>query len=140
MAAGTLFHPFRALGYVTADVPFAVQRRGRNTFLTVSAGKAWQLYNCAKLTLIFVGQPVRALLLPLRARAAARARRQRPRARLQLRRCSLWRLPLPRQLERSITALASKDDYTFAAYGPHVAVFRRRVRAAARQTRTRGGV
>ena len=59
MAAGTLFHPFRALGYVTADVPFAVQRRGRNTFLTVSAGKSWQLYNCAKLTLIFVGQPVR---------------------------------------------------------------------------------
>ena len=133
MAAGTLFHPFRALGYVTADVPFAVQRRGRNTFLTVSAGKAWQLYNCAKLTLIFVGQPVRALLLPPRARAAVRPRRQRPRVRLQLRRCSLWRLLFPRQLERSITALASKDDYTFAAYGPHVAVFRRRVRAAARQ-------
>ena len=69
MATGTLFHPFRALGYVTANVPFAVQRRGRNTFLTVSAGKAWQLYNCAKLTLIFVGQPVRA-----RRRRAASAR------------------------------------------------------------------
>jgi len=55
-----LFHPFRALGVVSTDVPFAVQRRGRATFLTVSAGKAWQLYNCAKLTLIFVGQPVRA--------------------------------------------------------------------------------
>jgi hypothetical protein len=60
--------------------------------------------------------------------------------RLQPRHVSLWRLPLPRQLERSITALASKDDYTFAAYGPHVAVFRRRVRAAARQTRARGGM
>jgi hypothetical protein len=58
-ATGALFHPFRALGYITADVPFAVQRRGRNTFLTVSAGKAWQIYNCAKLTLIFVGQTVR---------------------------------------------------------------------------------
>jgi len=71
---GTLFHPFRALGYVTANVPFAVQRRGRNTFLTVSAGKAWQLYNCAKLTLIFVGQPVRALL---RARRGVRGATQR---------------------------------------------------------------
>jgi hypothetical protein len=54
-----LFHPFRALGYITAAVPFSVQRRGRATFLTVSAGKAFQIYNCAKLTLIFVGQPVR---------------------------------------------------------------------------------
>ena len=55
-----LFHPFRALGYVTSDVAWAVQRRGRSTFLTVSAGKSWQTYNCAKLTLLFVGQPVRA--------------------------------------------------------------------------------
>lgn len=115
--AGTLFHPFRALGYVTANVPFAVQRRGRNTFLTVSAGKAWQLYNCAKLTLIFVGQPVRAPLPPRQDALPCRAA-------LALRR----RLLCPPQLERSITALASKDDFTFAAYGPHVAVFRRRAR------------
>ena len=72
MATGALFHPFRALGYVTAGVPFAVQRRGRNTFLTVSAGKAWQIYNCAKLTLIFVGQPVRLRLRHGRAARAAR--------------------------------------------------------------------
>ena len=127
-SGGTLFHPFRALGYVTADVPFAVQRRGRNTFLTVSAGKSWQLYNCAKLTLIFVGQPVRC------AAAAARARGSGRPAGLACgcgrSKVSRWRLLLPRQLERSITALASKDDYTFAAYGPHVAVFRRRARAA----------
>ena len=70
----SLFHPFRALGYVTANLPFAVQRRGRNTFLTVSAGKAWQLYNCAKLTLIFVGQPVRAPLPACRGRSAGRQR------------------------------------------------------------------
>ena len=56
-----LFHPFRALGYITGDVPWAIQRRGRSTFLTVSAGKSWQTYNCAKLTLLFVGQPVRVL-------------------------------------------------------------------------------
>lgn len=41
------------------------------------------------------------------------------------------------QLERNITALAAKGDYTFAAYGAHVAVFKRRVPAA--HTRTRPG-
>ena len=55
-----LFHPFRCLGTITDAVPFAVQRRGRTTFVTFAAGKYWQLYNCAKLTLIFVGGPVRA--------------------------------------------------------------------------------
>ena len=54
-----LFHPFRALGCITEAVPFAVQRRGRATFVTVSVGDAWQLYNCAKLTLVLVCQPVR---------------------------------------------------------------------------------
>jgi hypothetical protein len=38
-----LFQPFRALGYITDDVPFAVQRRGKETFVTVSVGKAWQV-------------------------------------------------------------------------------------------------
>ena len=39
----SLFLPFRALGYITDDVPFAVQRRGKETFITVSVGKAWQV-------------------------------------------------------------------------------------------------
>jgi hypothetical protein len=46
MAAVTpppLFQPFRALGYITDDIPFAVQRRGKETFVTVSVGKAWQV-------------------------------------------------------------------------------------------------
>ena len=38
-----LFQPFRALGYITDDVPFAVQRRGNQTYVTVSVGKAWQV-------------------------------------------------------------------------------------------------
>lgn len=38
-----LFVPFRALGYITDDVPFAVQRRGKETFVTVSVGKSWQV-------------------------------------------------------------------------------------------------
>lgn len=38
-----LFAPFRALGYITDEVPFAVQRRGKETFVTVSVGKTWQV-------------------------------------------------------------------------------------------------
>jgi U3 small nucleolar RNA-associated protein 21 len=56
-----LFSPFRVLGLLTTDTPFAVQRRGRATFLTVSAGSSWQCFNCARLTLLFVGQAVREL-------------------------------------------------------------------------------
>ncbi|GFH06095.1 NFX1-type zinc finger-containing protein 1, partial [Haematococcus lacustris] len=50
-----LFKPFRALGYITEDAPFAVQRQGKETFVTVSVGKAWQVYDCGKLTLVLVG-------------------------------------------------------------------------------------
>ncbi|KAK3263316.1 hypothetical protein CYMTET_27870 [Cymbomonas tetramitiformis] len=50
-----LFQPFRALGYVADDVPFAINRRGKEHFVTISVGKAWQIYNCAKITLVFVG-------------------------------------------------------------------------------------
>lgn len=42
MAPPPLFRPFRALGYITEDVPFAVQRRGTETYVTVSVGRAWQ--------------------------------------------------------------------------------------------------
>jgi U3 small nucleolar RNA-associated protein 21 len=38
-----LFLPFRALGYITDRLPFAVQRLGRETYVTVSVGKAWQV-------------------------------------------------------------------------------------------------
>eukprot|EP00899_Mesostigma_viride_P001417 jgi/Mesvir1/11276/Mv01072-RA.2 len=51
----SLFQPYRAQGYISDAVPFFVQRRGRDTFLIVSVGKAWQIYNCAKLTLSLIG-------------------------------------------------------------------------------------
>ena len=38
-----LFQPFRALGYITDSIPFSVQRLGRETFVTVSVGKSWQV-------------------------------------------------------------------------------------------------
>lgn len=48
-----LFRPFRALGYISDDVPFAVQRRGKETFVTLGVGKAWQA-SCACFSIISV--------------------------------------------------------------------------------------
>nr|XP_043610060.1 U3 small nucleolar RNA-associated protein 21 homolog [Erigeron canadensis] len=80
-----IFEPFRAIGYITSTVPFSVQRLGTETFVTVSVGKSWQIYNCAKLSLVLVGP----------------------------------------QLSNKIRALASYRDYTFAAYGNRIGVFKR---------------
>ncbi|XP_010263396.1 PREDICTED: WD repeat-containing protein 36 [Nelumbo nucifera] len=80
-----IFEPYRAIGYITSNVPFSVQRLGTETFVTVSVGKAWQVYNCAKLTLEIVGP----------------------------------------SLPKKIRALASYRDYTFAAYGKDIGVFKR---------------
>ena len=43
-----LFQPFRALGYITDSVPYSVQRLGRESFVTVSVGKSWQV-RCSSL-------------------------------------------------------------------------------------------
>eukprot|EP00959_Pyramimonas_sp_CCMP1952_P407412 8538510-Pyramimonas_sp.AAC.1 len=59
-----LFQPFRALGYVSDSVPFAIQRRGKEVFVCVSVGKAWQIFNAAKLTLVFVGPQTTRQLKP----------------------------------------------------------------------------
>ncbi|KAK1413287.1 hypothetical protein QVD17_35059 [Tagetes erecta] len=80
-----IFEPFRAIGYITTTVPFSLQRLGTETFVTVSVGKSWQIYNCAKLNLVLVGP----------------------------------------QLAKKIRALASYRDYTFAAYGNDIGVFKR---------------
>ncbi|OMO94083.1 hypothetical protein CCACVL1_06188 [Corchorus capsularis] len=80
-----IFEPYRAVGYITSGVPFSVQRLGTETFVTVSVGKAFQIYNCSKLNLVLVGP----------------------------------------QLPKKIRALASYRDFTFAAYGTDIAVFKR---------------
>ncbi|CAI5974767.1 unnamed protein product [Closterium sp. NIES-64] len=80
-----LFQPFRAIGYITDDTPFSVRRVGTETYVTVSVGRAWQIYNCAKLRLVFVGS----------------------------------------ELPKSIRALTSHRDRTFAAFGTDIAVFYR---------------
>ncbi|KAL4383697.1 hypothetical protein GQ457_15G029390 [Hibiscus cannabinus] len=80
-----IFEPYRAIGYITSGVPFSVQRLGTETFVTVTVGKAFQIYNCSKLNLVLIGP----------------------------------------QLPKKIRALASYRDYTFAAYGTEIAVFKR---------------
>ncbi|XP_038987551.1 WD repeat-containing protein 36 [Phoenix dactylifera] len=86
-----IFEPYRAIGYITSGVPFSVQRLGTETFVTVSVGKAWQIYDCAKLTLVLAGP----------------------------------------QLPKKIRALASHKDYTFAAFGTEIGVFKRAQQVAA---------
>lgn len=65
MPSAPLFKPFRALGYITENVPFAVQRKGKETFVTVSVGKAWQIYDCANLQLKLVGPQLRSSIRAL---------------------------------------------------------------------------
>ncbi|KAK4273647.1 hypothetical protein QN277_016997 [Acacia crassicarpa] len=80
-----IFEPCRSIGYITSNVPMSVQRLGTETFVTVSVGKAFQIYNCAKLNLVLIGP----------------------------------------QLPKKIRALASYREFTFAAYGSDIAVFKR---------------
>lgn len=52
-----VLQPYRAVGLVTEDVPFALTTLGTKTFITVSIGKAFQVYDCDKLTLAMVAPP-----------------------------------------------------------------------------------
>ncbi|KAK3017295.1 hypothetical protein RJ639_006399 [Escallonia herrerae] len=98
-----IFEPFRAIGYITSSVPLSVQRLGTETFVTVSVGKSWQIYNCAKLNLVLVGYLLGALGSLV---------------------CGFPAFRGP-QLPKKIRALASYRDYTFAAYGNNIGVFKR---------------
>jgi hypothetical protein len=56
-----LFQPFRALGYIADATPCVLHKRGKTNFAIVSVGKAWQIFDCRKLTLSLVGPNVRTL-------------------------------------------------------------------------------
>lgn len=43
-----IFQPFRAIGYITTDVPFVVENHGQDFFLTTSVGKNFQMYNVSQ--------------------------------------------------------------------------------------------
>ncbi|KAF8922887.1 Utp21 specific WD40 associated putative domain-containing protein [Dissophora ornata] len=54
-AAPRLFVPFRAIGYVTNEIPFNIQARGQAYFLTTCVGTTFHIYDVAKMNLLFVG-------------------------------------------------------------------------------------
>ena len=45
MPGSQIFRPYRALGLVTDSTPFALQHVDGETFVTLSLGKSFQLYN-----------------------------------------------------------------------------------------------
>jgi U3 small nucleolar RNA-associated protein 21 len=50
-----IFQPFRAIGYVTSNVPFVLLPLGTEYFLIVAVGNAFQIYDCAHFHLKSVG-------------------------------------------------------------------------------------
>ncbi|KAJ3049083.1 hypothetical protein HK097_009887 [Rhizophlyctis rosea] len=60
-----IFAPFRALGYVTSDLPIVIQARGAVHSLTTSIGNSFQIYDGEKLALQFVGSRVESLITAL---------------------------------------------------------------------------
>ncbi|KAI9255740.1 Utp21 specific WD40 associated putative domain-containing protein [Phascolomyces articulosus] len=64
-ARSRVFQPFRALGYITNDVPCVIETRGQDFFMTTCVGHNFQTYNLAKMNLLFVSprtpEPITAL-------------------------------------------------------------------------------
>lgn len=61
-SSGRLFAPFRALGYVTDHVPFAMFVHTLNGALatptvniTTSVGRSWLMWDASRMTLVFAG-------------------------------------------------------------------------------------
>ncbi|ODO10103.1 hypothetical protein I350_02331 [Cryptococcus amylolentus CBS 6273] len=61
-STGRLFAPFRALGYVTDEIPFAMFVHTPNGALatptvnvTTSVGRSWLMWDAARMTLVFAG-------------------------------------------------------------------------------------
>jgi U3 small nucleolar RNA-associated protein 21 len=44
----TLYEPFRALGYVTRDIPFSLQMLGDHYFMTTALDHGFQVYNVSQ--------------------------------------------------------------------------------------------
>eukprot|EP00850_Spirogloea_muscicola_P011774 SM000074S21684 [mRNA] locus=s74:433316:440174:+ [translate_table: standard] len=114
-----VFSAFRAAGYVADGVPAAVQRRGREAFVTASVGKAWQIFNCSQL--LYYRRFVKKMAEL--ASAAGLTAGHPSAARVQASKLNL--VFVGPQLPKTIRALASWRDFTFAAHGRNVAVFNR---------------
>ncbi|KNC48258.1 Wd-repeat protein [Thecamonas trahens ATCC 50062] len=55
-----LWTPYRALGLVSGEAPFFVERRGTKSFITTPVGSSFHVYDADKLRLVFVGPHNRA--------------------------------------------------------------------------------
>lgn len=113
-----IFEPYRAIGYITSSVPFSVQRLGTENFVTVSVGKAFHIYNvCTNSQLISSFACIRCNCSKYLNKNYFF---------VSLLQCAKLNLVLVGpQLPKKIRALASYRDYTFAAYGNHIAVVKR---------------
>lgn len=49
-----VFRPYRAVGVVTEDVPFVLNTLGAKNFVTVSIGRAFQVFDTDKLSLAII--------------------------------------------------------------------------------------
>ncbi|CBZ53894.1 hypothetical protein NCLIV_036760 [Neospora caninum Liverpool] len=58
LAGSVLFHPVRMLGKVTEAVPFGLARLGTEHFITCSSGRAFQVFEGAKLRVVFSSPPL----------------------------------------------------------------------------------
>ncbi|CEP16590.1 hypothetical protein [Parasitella parasitica] len=52
-----IYQPFRAIGYVTNEIPYVVNNHGQEYFLTTCVGSSFQTYNLGKMNLLFVSTP-----------------------------------------------------------------------------------
>lgn len=48
-----LFAPFRSLGLITGEVPFLLERRGTENFVTLACEKSFQVLNVSPFFFIF---------------------------------------------------------------------------------------
>ncbi|KAG1077521.1 hypothetical protein G6F42_024789 [Rhizopus arrhizus] len=52
-----IYQPFRAIGYVTNEIPYVINNHGQEYFLTSCVGSSFQTYNLGKMNLLFVSTP-----------------------------------------------------------------------------------
>jgi U3 small nucleolar RNA-associated protein 21 len=117
-----IFEPFRAIGCIATGVPFSIQRLGTETFVTVSVGKSFQIFNVCNYynTNPFFLSFHYLLINSYCSLLFIYSQLQNP---VQCAKLTL--VLVSPQLPNKITALASYRDYTFAAYGTNIAVFHR---------------
>lgn len=40
-----IYQPFRAIGYITTEIPVVIEHHGQDFFMTTSVGRSFQTYN-----------------------------------------------------------------------------------------------